>query len=84
MFRDLYILEKLRDLEAERRPSSLARGLAAAPVRRRPSRIQTIGRRLRRLGETLERWGTPASEESTELGGESRRALRGSADQQAR
>lgn len=66
MWTHLYVAEKLRQLDQEDR---LARARIAALRRtmsRRPTKMGRLaaiaGRFLRRAGETLERWATPANE----------------------
>ncbi len=63
MWQDMYVREKLRELEEERmvRPSPAAtaapgRGPLFGPV------IRAAGRRLRRVGEGLEAWASPPPE----------------------
>ncbi len=68
MQQDMYVREKLRELQEEQ----LARlRLPQATYRRRPVAgplVLTAGRTLRRMGERLESWASPApSEEATGL-----------------
>jgi hypothetical protein len=55
----LYVQEKLQEAEHSRRPRL---ALPTAPKKRAPvaaAVARTAGRRVRRLGERIEAWGTP-------------------------
>ena len=61
----LYVKEKLDEIEAARRRPALPEGAPEPPDRRRSRPVigpvaRAAGRRVRRLGEALESWATPA------------------------
>lgn len=60
MWRDEYVTEKLRELEAQRPHTQPQHSTSE---RRRPLRplARFTGRTLRRLGESLELWATPSA-----------------------
>jgi hypothetical protein len=65
MLGHLYVAEKLRELDEERLVRIRIAELKRLPSHRRPviGRLAIVsGRSMRRLGETLELWATPANE----------------------
>jgi hypothetical protein len=68
MWANIYVAEKVRELDRERLAHIKHAELQELASRRRPrfgSLAGAAGRSLRRLGEALELWATPASERET-------------------
>jgi hypothetical protein len=68
MWASVYVAEKLRELDRERLSPINHKELQKLTSRRPPVfgwLAGTAGRLLRRVGETLELWATPASERET-------------------
>ena len=68
MWANIYIAEKMRELDRERLAHikhAELRELCVAPRSRFGSLAGASGRSLRRLGEALELWATPANERET-------------------
>jgi len=68
MWANVYVAEKLRELDRER--LAHIRYAELQKLRSRRPRVfsgpaSAVGRSLRRVGETLELWATPASERET-------------------
>jgi len=67
---DLYVREKLREIEGRKAHAAISERTEIGACRRerrpRPSIggvVRVAGRRVRRLGEALESWGAPAQAE---------------------